>query len=355
MRGESAPLTAAAEQQAGSDGAVERAPGACVRSIVADVTLTPKLSVGAANPESIYEARFEGRIQASSPPDHTGACELELPMPPQIISLADLSIVADGAPSEHATLRDGKLVWRGELGPEPVTLDVEYAAVGKGLYELAAASGGLLDHYDVSLTAEGSDVRLLELSLQPTGLARSGGSSTYDWDYRRLLVGRPVRIDILGIAPIDRLGELTWLGPVSVVVFGLVVGLVAQSAPAPGFDRWMLLLTVGAFAGAYPLMYFAQEYVSLLPAVLISGGVALAVIAARSFVLLGLVRALLGVLVPAAAIMAVTLSAVVWPHLQGVLLTSLAFAVFVAAMMLMPRVAAQGAGVWGFAAGPVTE
>lgn len=28
------------------------------------------------------------------------------------------------------------------------------------------------------------------------------------------------------------------------------------------FDRWMLLLTIGTFAGASPLMYFAQEYVS---------------------------------------------------------------------------------------------
>jgi len=40
----------------------------------------------------------------------------------------------------------------------------------------------------------------------------------------------------------------------------------------------MLLLTVGTFAGAYPMMYFAQEYISLGPAVLASAGIALAII-----------------------------------------------------------------------------
>ena len=93
------------------------------------------------------------------------------------------------------------------IGPQTTTLDVTYTAVGKGLYELAVAPGGLLDRYEVSLTAQGSDVRLLELSLQPTSFERTGGSSTYRWDYARLLFGRPVRIDVLGIAPIDRLGR----------------------------------------------------------------------------------------------------------------------------------------------------
>ena len=54
--------------------------------------------------------------------------------------------------------------------------------------------------------------------------------------------------DVLGIAPIDRLGELTWLGPLSVLVFGLMVGLVVRAASVPRFDLWMLLLTVGTFA-----------------------------------------------------------------------------------------------------------
>ena len=181
-------------------------------------------------PDSIYEARFVGKIEAARPSEGKGECEIELPLPPQIISLADLSIATADGPKEQVTLRDGKLVWRGELPAEQTLLDVTYTAVGKGLYELAVAPGGLLDQYRVSLTANGSDVRLLELSLQPTSLERAGGSSTYRWDYARLLFGRPVRIDVLGIAPIDRLGELTWLGPLSVVAFGLLVGLVVQAA-----------------------------------------------------------------------------------------------------------------------------
>jgi hypothetical protein len=184
------------------------------------------------------------------------------------------------------------------------------------------------------------------LSLQPTSIERAGGSSTYRWEYERLLFGRPVRIDVLGIAPIDRLGELTWLGPLSIVVFGLLVGLVVQAADVPRFDRWMLLLTIGTFAGAYPLMYFAQEYISLLPAVVASGVAAVLIIAVRAITLMGAWRAVLGVVLPAGAIMAATLAAAVWPQLQGILLTAMALCLFIAAMMLMPQVAASGSGFW---------
>ncbi|MEM8947654.1 MAG: hypothetical protein AAGD11_20965, partial [Planctomycetota bacterium] len=262
--------------------AVTHLPRARINSFVADVTLTPKLSVGTATPESIYQAHFDGQIVASRPVGQKGACEIALPMPPQVISLADLKISMSGESSEQVVMRHGQLVWHGELPNEPTSLDVEYSAVGKGLYELNLHPGGLLDKYEVALTAQGSDVRLLELSMQPTGLARSGGSSTYRWDYQSLLFGRPVHVDVLGIAPIDRLGELTWLGPLSVVVFGLVVGLVVQASSVPQFDRWMLLLTIGTFAGAYPLMYFAQEYVDLQSAVLISGAIAVAIIGIRT-------------------------------------------------------------------------
>ena len=319
----------------------ESLPQARVVAFSADVTLTPRLSVGTITPESIYEARFDGQIEAARHNGQEGECEIALPLPPQIISLADLSINMSGQASEQVAVRDGKLIWQGALPAEPTRLDVTYSAVGKGLYELAVAPGGVVEKYQVSLAAKGSDLRLLELSLQPTSVARNGGGSTYRWDYARLLFGRPVRIDVLGIAPIDRLGELTWLGPLSVVVFGLLVGLVVQSAAAPRFDRWMLLLTIGTFAGAYPLMYFAQEYLSLLPAVLISGAIALLIIAVRTMTLLGFWRALAGIVVPAAVILAVTLSAAVWPQLQGLLLTATALGVFVAAMMLMPSVIAR--------------
>lgn len=320
---------------------------ATISSFTANVELTPKLSVGTATPESIYEAAITGQIRAAAKDAANRECELVLPLPPQSISLADLSIQVNGTPSEKVHMRGGQLVWRGELPLEPATLDVTYTAVGKGLYELAATSGGLLDDYDVTLTTNGSDVRLLELSLQPTDISRTGGSSTYRWDYQRLMFGRPVRIDVLGIAPIDRLGELTWLGPLSVVLFGLLVGLIVQAASVERFDVWMLLLTIGTFAGAYPLMYFAQEYISLIPAVLASGGIAIAIIAVQSITLMGWQRALVGVIGPAVAIMSVALAATIWPHLQGILLTGLALGYFIAAMILMPRVLSSEIHFWG--------
>jgi hypothetical protein len=60
------------------------------------------------------------------------------------------------------------------------------------------------------------------------------------------------------------------------------VSMVVQAASVPRFDRWALLLTIGTFASAYPLMYFAQEYVSLIPAVLISVAIAILIIGSRA-------------------------------------------------------------------------
>jgi hypothetical protein len=112
-----------------------RLPLARVQSFVAAVALTPRLSVGTASPESIYEAQFTSKIRALSPRLEAGECELELPLPPQVISLADLTITAGGKPSEAVALRDGELVWCGAVAAEPTSLEVAYTAVGKGLYE----------------------------------------------------------------------------------------------------------------------------------------------------------------------------------------------------------------------------
>lgn len=333
----------AAQQQVAQEASTEATPAtppplARVEAFSADVMLTPKLSVGTATPESIYEARFVGQIQAVCPEQTAADCEIELPLPPQIISLADLSITVDGESSERVAMRGSKLVWRGSLPAEPALLDVTYTAVGKGLYELSVPPGGILENFEVSMVANGSDIRLLELSLQPTDLNRAAGKTTYTWKYERLLFGQPVRLDVLGIAPIDQLGELTWLGPISVIAFGLLVGLVVHAASIAQFDRWMLVLTVGTFAGAYPLMYFAQEYISLGPAVLASAGLAVLIIAIRAVTLMRLDLALFGVVLPAAAILAITLTAAIWPALQGILLTIEALGFFIAVMMLLPHI-----------------
>src|SRR5579884_2450061 len=337
-------------KQAAPDQPPPPKPRARVKTFVADLVLTPRLSAGTATPESIYEARFSGKVQAMRPGNEAGDCELELPLPPQTISLADLVVTAGGKPSEMVALRDGKMIWRGPLAAEPTLLEISYTAVGKGLYELSVPPGGILDHFQVTLAANGSDVRLLELSLQPTSLARTADATSYTWDYKRLLFGQPVRLDVLGIAPIDRLGELTWIAPVSVLVFGLLVGLVVHAAQVTRFDRWMLLLTVGTFAGAYPLMYFAQEYIPLWAAVVTASAIALTIIGVRAVTLMGLKLALAGVILPAAMILTITLIAAIVPRLQGILLTGEALGFFVAAMMLFPKLRMTSAML-----GPVGE
>ena len=311
-------------------------PAARVRSFVADVLLTPRLSVGTLEPESIYEASVRAKIEAAGP-QGSGECEIPLPLPPQIISLAGLSLSVDGVKSDALELRDGKLVWRGKLAGAASVFDLTYSAVGKGLYELPTPPGEILDVYRINLTANGSDVRMLDLSLQPTALQRSDGKTVYTWDYARLMFGRPIALDVLGIAPVDRLGELRWLGPVSVVLFGMLIGIVARGFALEHFDRWTLLLILGTFTAAYPLMYFAQEFIPLRWAAAASAGVAVMVIAWRAVTIAGVRVALLGVALPAALIMATTLAAAVKPHLQGLLLTCEAMGFFVLAMVLVPR------------------
>jgi hypothetical protein len=218
-----------------------------------------------------------------------------------------------------------------------VAMTIGYSAVGKGLYKLQTPPAGILDTFHIDLTAVGSDVRMLELSLQPTKYGRENGQTVYTWDYTHLLFGRPITLDVLGVAPIDRLGELTWLGPGSVVVFGLFLGLLGRAFPIRNFDRWMLLLLLGAFTGAYPLMYFAQEFVPLEAAIVGSAAIVLTIIAVRAATIMGMRLAMLGAVLPASVILAVTLVSAVHPRLQGVLITITALAAFVAAMALMPR------------------
>jgi prepilin-type N-terminal cleavage/methylation domain-containing protein len=356
-------------------------PLAAISSFDADVTLTPRLSVGTADPESIYEARFAAKMKAAAaastpvlaaspatagtdglPPaaasaaaSDTGAADpdapalriaaerqrIELPLPPQIISLADLKVTVDGQPrDEDVTVQADKLVWQGVLPAKdagPAEVAVTYTAVGRGLYSLQTPPGRILDRFQLRLTAAGSDVRMLDLSMQPTKLERSSGQTIYTWDYTRLMLGRPIAVDVLGIAPIDRLGELSWLGPISVAAFGLIIGLFAHAFAVVRFDRWMLLLTLGTFAGAYPLMYFAQEFIPLNAAMFSAAGLVLLVIGWRVWTIMGWRLTLGAVVAPAAAIMTLTLTAALHPPLQGMLLTLLALGSFVVAMMLAPR------------------
>jgi prepilin-type N-terminal cleavage/methylation domain-containing protein len=316
--------------------AVPQRPLATVKTFSASVSLKPELSVGTMQPESIYTAQLKSSFQASNP-SGSGECEVLLPLPPQIISLADLEVTVDSRPSESVEIRGDKLVWFGVLPAESTPMTIAFSAVGKGLYYLQTPPGKILDTFHIDLTAVGSDVRMFELSLQPTRSGRGNGQTVYAWDYKHLLYGRPIALDVLGVAPIDRLGELTWLGPSSVVAFGFLLGLVANVYYIRNFDRWLLLLILGTFTGAYPLMYFAQEFIPLNFAILVSSAVVLGVIAIRSMTIMSVRLAFLGIVLPAAGILAITIMAAIQTRLQGILITGTGFAMFIVAMLLIPR------------------
>ena len=309
---------------------------ATIKSFTAAVSLKPGLSVGTVDPESIYTADLSATFEAFNA-GTGGECEVLLPLPPQIISLADLEVTVNSRPSESVEIRGNKLVWFGILPTTPIPMTVKYSAVGKGLYNLQTPPGSIIDTFHIDLTAGGSDVRMLELSLQPTKYMPGNGKTIYTWDYKHLLLGRPIALDVLGIAPIDRLGELSWLGPASVVIYGLILGLVAHAFGIQKFDRWMLLLILGTFAGAYPLMYFAQEFISLNHAMVAAAGLVLVIVAIRSMTVMSVQLAIAGVVLPAVTLMTVTLIAAVHTRLQGILITGVGMALFVVAMVLIPR------------------
>jgi len=316
--------------------AAARRPLAAVKSFSATVALKPELSVGTVQPESIYTAQLKAAFQAANPAGQ-GECEVLLPLPPQIISLADLEVTVNGVTSESVEIRGDKLAWYGVLPATATPITIAYSAVGKGVYYLQTPPGSILETFHIDLTAVGSDVRMLELSLQPTKYSRSNGQTVYTWDYKRLLFGRPIALDVLGVAPIDRLGELTWLGPASVVVFGFLLGLVANAFYIRKFDRWMLLLVLGTFTGAYPLMYFAQEFIPLNAAIFLSSAVVVVIIAIRAVTIMSAPLALLGVVLPAVAVLAVTIVAAIQTRLQGLLITGTGLLFFIVAMLLIPR------------------
>src|SRR5580765_2745541 len=162
-------------------------PLALVNSFDATVDLTPQLSVGTAEPESIYKATLDANLIARAASDNPGESEIQLPLPPQIISLGDLSLSINGTASEDATLVQDKLVWHGALPQTPTPVQVKYTAMGRGLYSLQTPPGKIIDRFKIELAANGSDVRMLELSLQPTSFNHGAGRTTYVWDYKRLM------------------------------------------------------------------------------------------------------------------------------------------------------------------------
>jgi len=77
---ESASSTAREAAKPQTPAATMPLPGAIVKSYDAEISLTPKLSIGTAMPESIYVADFKATIEAHAPKDGQGKCQLELPL-----------------------------------------------------------------------------------------------------------------------------------------------------------------------------------------------------------------------------------------------------------------------------------
>jgi prepilin-type N-terminal cleavage/methylation domain-containing protein len=115
--------------------ATSRRTLATLKSFAATISLKPGLSVGTAEPESIYTAQLTTKFQAFNPAK-TGECEVLMPLPPQIISLADLEVTVNAQPSESVEIRGDKLAWFGVLPGEPTPMTIAYSAQGKGLYNL---------------------------------------------------------------------------------------------------------------------------------------------------------------------------------------------------------------------------
>jgi hypothetical protein len=287
-------------------------PNALVETFDAEIDLTPKLSVGTATPESIYVADFKASITAQSPLGYEGKSQIELPLPPRVISLAELDIKVNGDTSEDFNLRRNRLIWEGVLSSENSSqINVNYSAIGKGIYTLEKPSGKIIDLFKTKLIANRSNIRMLELSLQPNGVEYSSDQTTYTWEYKRLVVGQPIAIDVLGVAGIDRLSELTWLGPLSVLVFGILIALTALAYDPEKLTGWVLVLLVGCFAGGYPLMYFLQDFVPLWTAIVISALIIVAVVLWRMTSLCGFRHGIFGGLVLPIAVLLLTVSAAV--------------------------------------------
>jgi hypothetical protein len=180
---------------------------------------------------------------------------------------------------------------------------------------------------------------MLELSLQPNSLEQASDSTTYTWEYKRLVEARPIAIDVLGIAALDRLEELTWLGPLSVLVFGILISLIALAHDPEKLNVWLVILAAGCFAAAYPMMYFLQDFIDLHAAIALSTVIVVAVIAWRIISLFGLWRGVLGGIDVPLVLLGLAIVATIQakPATQGVAMTIMGIFALVTAMTLLPR------------------
>ena len=312
---------------------------AVIRSYNAWIELMPRLSIGTPTPESIYQLDFKASIEAE-PASGDVQSQILLPIPPEIVSLSNLEYKINGERCDDFSLREGYLVLQGRLVEnEPSQVEVTYSAVGKGIFILGKPAGRVVDVFKASLVTHKSDIRMLELSLQPNEVEHGANITTYKWDYPRLLVARPIIIDVLGISAVDMLGELTWTGPVAVAIFALLYVTIALASKPEKFSFWTMMLVTGCFSAGFPLMYFMQEYNSLGVAVSLGTAVVTLIVAWRTISLFGWrVGMIAGVGLPVVT-MLLTVGAALAEKVstRGTFLTIEAIVFLVLAMIYLPK------------------
>lgn len=106
---------------------------------------------------------------------------------------------------------------------------------------------------------------------------------------------------------------------------------------------WILILIAGCFAGAYPLMYFLQDFLTLYLAIGLAVLMTAGIVGWRFISLFGLRRGFFGGVLLPLIIVGLTLSAAIIAKsaVQGVVLTILGIFTFVVAMILLPKAQAN--------------
>ena len=144
-----------------------------VKTFIADVVLTPKLSVGTATPESIYEARFSGKIEARASGERGGGLRAGTApaaadhLPGRVVHYVRREAERDGGPARREAGLAGRSGCRADhrwRSPTPPS------ARGCTSWRCRPAASSITSRS--RWRPRGSDVRLLELSLQPTELGQ---------------------------------------------------------------------------------------------------------------------------------------------------------------------------------------
>ena len=283
-------------------------------------------------------------VEEPSPKEEQEECQIDLPLPPKIISLAEVDFRVNGQPSEGFHLEANHLIWEGPLNVGKTRQDRRQLFRHRqgGLHARKTVRENHRSvphgpgrqpqqHPHVGTLAAAEQARALQrqhhlhLGLQSPG---RGPPDRHRHAWHRGL-GPPRRADLAGTVERARLRN-----PLRIARLG---------HDPEKLNVWLVILVAGCFAGAYPMMYFLQDFTDLTAAVALANVVVLTVIGWRVISLFGFWRGLFGGIVLPAVLMGLTLAATIQakPAMQGVLLTVMGIFGLVTAMILLPRAQAN--------------